>query len=89
MHWIYSDIRSELLRISAKLNNKKTRHGEKIIVPHQQKRVECKPLYIQPLVYLTFFIDFVKFRRIIIRIGNAIQKIRPNFKGSIVIDGLA
>ena len=42
-----------------------------------------------PFVYLTFFIDFVKFRRIIIRIGNAIQKIRPNFKGSIVIDGLA
>lgn len=31
----------------------------------------------------------MKFKRVIIRIGKTIQKIRPNFKGSIVIDGLA
>lgn len=89
MHWIYSDIRSELLRILAKLNNKKRGTLRKSSCRASKNGLNVSLYTFNPFVYLTFFIDFVKFRRIIIRIGNAIQKIRPNFKGSIVIDGLA
>ena len=35
--------------------------------------------------YFIFFIAFVKFNKTIIKIGNTIQNIRPNFSGSIVI----
>ena len=54
-----------------------------------KKGLNVRLIHPNLFVYFTFFIDFVKFKRVIIRIGKAIQKIRPNFKGSIVIDGLA
>ena len=61
---------------------------KKCFAPQNIKNKELS-LQTVPFSYLTFFIDLVKFKRLIISIGKAMQKIRPNFSGSIVIDGFA